>query len=612
MSRGSGAVRLEALARLPEFYHPIVSPDGDRVAFYYDESGRNELYVLSRETGAYERLTDGEVSKDANWWARWSSEGDRIYFHRDDGGDEQYDILATTLDGEVETVVDVDGQATLKDVTNDGSVLLYASDEGEQLNLYRYEYETGESHQLTDYDQPVTGGAFSPSGDSIAYLANESSKLENRDLYVMAADGSDRRRLPVGTDGSEVGFGAWFPDGERLLVSDDSDDLRQVGVYDIPSETVTWLGAGDTDGRSEESALAVGPDGEVVLAVRERRGARMPVVYDVETGVGRELDLPEGVLSLSTSIGGVFADGSTVVFAYSTADERKQLYEYDLELDESRVLLEADYGDVDPTAFVDAEYVTYRSEDGLSIGGLLYDPRENHSESDDIPGVILVHGGPHSHASRRFDIYVQFLVSHGYAVFQPNYRGSTGRGQEFKRAIHGDWGGMEQADIAAGGRWLMDRNWIDGDRVAVVGASYGGYSVYCQLTQYPHLWKTGVAWMGITDLHRLYEEVAPHVQHFLRMQMGDPDENYDRWREASPREYVDEMERPILILHGVNDPRCPVDQARLFREDLEARGWEVGTDFEYRELGEEGHGSTDIRQKIRVFELLEDYLDHQL
>jgi dipeptidyl aminopeptidase/acylaminoacyl peptidase len=90
---------------------------------------------------------------------------------------------------------------------------------------------------------------------------------------------------------------------------------------------------------------------------------------------------------------------------------------------------------------------------------------------------VMVHGGPHFRASKRFNLYVQFLVSRGYAVFQPNYRGSTGRGRSFEHAIHGDWGGMEQADVAAGGRWLMDRAWVDADRVAVFGGSYGGYSV---------------------------------------------------------------------------------------------------------------------------------------
>jgi dipeptidyl aminopeptidase/acylaminoacyl peptidase len=194
----------------------------------------------------------------------------------------------------------------------------------------------------------------------------------------------------------------------------------------------------------------------------------------------------------------------------------------------------------------------------------------------------------------------------------PNYRGSTGRGREFERAIHGDWGGDEQADIAEGGRWLLDREWIDGERVGVFGGSFGGYSVYCQLTQYPTLWTTGIAWVGITDLHELYEDDMPHFKHQLRTQMGDPEENYDLWRDRSPIEHVDATERPICMIHGVNDQRCPIEQARLFRDALQDRGWIDGEDFEYNELGDEGHGSTDIQQKIRAFEILSDYLDSEL
>jgi dipeptidyl aminopeptidase/acylaminoacyl peptidase len=607
------AVPLEELAELPEFYHPVVSPDGSQVAFYYDESGRNELYVLDRGTGEYEQLTDGEVPRDATWPPRWAASGDRIYFHLDDAGDEQNDIYAASLDGETELLVEPDGQGVFLDSTT--RYLLYGSDEGEQLNLYRYELASEETQQLTDYNQPVGGGRFSPSGDRIAYVANESDTLENRDVYVMAADGTEKRRLDIGEDGSETSLGAWFPDGNRLLVSDNSNDLRQVGIYDLENESVRWLGSND----HEEDTAAVSPDGTRILVTRDRRGATMPVVYDVESGTGRELNLPEGVVGLFQfqmyPPGGVFADDSTVVLVHSQADERRQCYEYDLDTDESEVLLAADYGDVDPNSFVDADYVRYESADGLDIGGLLFDPRDGptrRADETDVPAVVMVHGGPHFRETRRFNLHVQFLVSRGYAVFEPNYRGSTGRGRDFKHAIHGDWGGMEQTDIAEGGRWLMNRDWIDDDRVGVFGGSYGGYSVYSQLTQYPTLWTTGVAWVGITDLHRLYEDDMPHFQHQLRMQMGDPEENYDRWRDRSPIEHVDQLERPIFMIHGVNDPRCPVEQARLFREALEDRGWRQDEDFEYEELGEEGHGTTDIDQKIRVFRLLEDYLGRRL
>jgi dipeptidyl aminopeptidase/acylaminoacyl peptidase len=158
----------------------------------------------------------------------------------------------------------------------------------------------------------------------------------------------------------------------------------------------------------------------------------------------------------------------------------------------------------------------------------------------------------------------------------------------------------------------MDREWIDADRVGVFGGSFGGYSVYCQLTQYPTLWTTGIAWVGITDLHKLFEEDMAHFKHSLRVQMGDPEENHELWRERSPIEHVDAMERPIYMIHGVNDPRCPISQARLFRDALEERGWEQPEDFEYDELEDEGHGSTDIEQKTRVLKLLAAYLERRL
>jgi dipeptidyl aminopeptidase/acylaminoacyl peptidase len=620
------------LASLPEFYHPRIAPDGDRVAFYADDTGRNELSVQELSTGERRQLSDGEVPRNARWSIAWDgadAPGDRILFHRDEAGDEQNDVYAVDVaSGAVEAVVEPDGQAIIQDVTDDGRSLLYACDEREQLNLYRYDTREGTVEQLTDYDQPVLIARYGPDDERIAYATNESDDMENRDAYVMDADGSTARRLDVGTPGTAVTPVDWGPDGDRVLVSDDSADLGRAGIYHLATDEVEWVSAGD----HEETAVAFAPDAGRVLATRTREAATTPVVYERAAGAGgdaaaapgdesgwvdRELALPEGVANLG--FGGIddpWLDDGTLLVPHSTAAERSGLYRYDLDAEAVvETVIEPDYRDVDPSGFVDAEYVTYESDDGLEIGALLYDAREGPVEVPDPgPAVVMVHGGPHGQSTREFSDYVQFLVARGYTVLQPNYRGSTGRGREFKNRIHGDWGGMEQADVAAGGRWLMDRDWIDEDRVAVFGGSYGGYSAYSQATQYPTLWATAIAWIGITDLHRMYEESMPHYRTFLRIQMGDPEANHELWRDRSPIEHVDAVSRPILQIHGVNDARCPVSQARLFRDALLERGWSEGEDgdFEYVELGEEGHGSTDVEQKTRAFELLGDYLDRRL
>ncbi|WP_083864666.1 prolyl oligopeptidase family serine peptidase [Natrinema pallidum] len=102
------------------------------------------------------------------------------------------------------------------------------------------------------------------------------------------------------------------------------------------------------------------------------------------------------------------------------------------------------------------------------------------------------------------------------------------------------------------------------------------------------------------------------MQSKLELQMGDPNENADLWEERSPITHISEAERPVLILHGVNDPLCPISQARTFRDALKSRGWVKGEDFVYHELDEQGHGSSDIKQKQHVLGILKSYLENQL
>ncbi|MFP4001307.1 MAG: TolB family protein, partial [Thermoplasmata archaeon] len=165
---------LEELASLPEFYHPVASPDGEKVAFYWDKSGRNELHVMDLESGEIEQVSDGEVPKNARWFIMWGSDSEKIYFHKDEAGNEQNDIYSIDLEGNVESVVTVDGQCILQDMSSDGRFLLFTSDKGEQMNLYKYDLQEESMEKLTEYEQPVVNALFSPDDEYIAYEANES------------------------------------------------------------------------------------------------------------------------------------------------------------------------------------------------------------------------------------------------------------------------------------------------------------------------------------------------------------------------------------------------------------------------------------------------------
>jgi dipeptidyl aminopeptidase/acylaminoacyl peptidase len=134
------------------------------------------------------------------------------------------------------------------------------------------------------------------------------------------------------------------------------------------------------------------------------------------------------------------------------------------------------------------------------------------------------------------------------------------------------------------------------------------------MLNYPELYAAGISQVGITDLKALYEESMPHFKTALERFVGDPEESEDLYEERSPVNHVENLASPLCIIHGVNDPRCPISQARLFRDALQDAGHKEGEDgdFEYNELGEEGHGSTDIDNKIRSFELIADFLERRV
>ena len=620
---------LEELASLPSFYHPTVSPDGSKVAYYYDGTGRNELYVQDLHTGEREQWSDGDVPRNARWYLKWAG-NDEVLFHMDEAGNEQNDVHVLSADGEAEPVVEMDGQVAIADVTDDGKRLLLGSSRDGQMNLYVHDRTTGETTKVTEYERAAGSGAFSPDGERIAYSTNESDVYENEDVYVANADGSDPERLDVGDTGAETAPVEFSPDGERLLIDDNSNDLGRSGVYDLATGEVTWY-----ESDAEESPDTFLSD-DALLVTRKSEMAVEKAVYDLETGESEGFDLPRGTTGTGLA-GNPVVDADRVVVSQATPSTRPDLLVYDRSDGSTETLHEAEYGPFSPDAFADAEFLTFASDgvpetparaievgpyDELDVEALLYDPGEDVRPA---PVVVKVHGGPRAADYRTFDLYTQFLVSQGYAVLLVNYRGSDGRGREFAQRIYDDWGGAEQGDVTTGVEHVLaEYDWLDEDRVAVFGGSYGGYSAYWQAVQYPDLYDASVAWIGLTDLREMFETTMPHFRtELMEKNLGTPEANPDIYRERSPIEYAGNVDAPMLMIHGVNDRRVPVSQARLFRDELLDLGYAVDerapdedgdstADVEYVELGKEGHASTDASQKIRMFRVLAGFLDRRL
>ena len=225
--------------------HPIASPDGDRIALYYDITGRNELHVMDLETGELEQWSAGDVLRNARWYVRWGADGARIYFHNDEAGDEQNNIHPIDKSGTAEPVIEQDGQTVLFEATED--FLVIGSTRDGQMNRYRYDIATEAISKLTDYARAVFTATESPARELLAYSTNETDDFDNQDVYVADTDGSDPTNLEIGEVGVEAHPEDWGLHDHRLLVSDNTTDLGRTGVYDLDDEEIEWYGDADCD-----------------------------------------------------------------------------------------------------------------------------------------------------------------------------------------------------------------------------------------------------------------------------------------------------------------------------------------------------------------------------
>jgi dipeptidyl aminopeptidase/acylaminoacyl peptidase len=590
------------------FFWPAVSPSGRSLAFYREVDDQDTISLLDLETGTITPIRS-DHSLTSTHRIVWDRTEESLYIHHCDTEAEQTDIYTLGLDGTTQPVVTRDGRCWLWDISPDNRSLLYSHRQPEAdlwdspRCLYRYDRDTDTHHQLTPADQFVLtqGINYSNDGEWISYAAAteaNDSLLEASRVYITRADGTDTQVLDIGTDGSRTMGKDWHPTERRLLVSD-TDPTYRCGVYDIPTDAMTWFGSKVI----QEKPLAWLPGGDQFLAIRKAQTTTTPIVYDWQAKHARELAVSGSCSYIPTATDALIIDARRILVPRSTPTRPLELLAYDLQTDTTTRLLGTDDG-IDPSRLVDPDTITYDSIDGCSIEALLY--RANTQPS---PAIVLVHGGRHGRASESYHWSSQFLVDRGVTVLRPNYRGSSGRGSAFKQAQYGDLGGYDAMDVAAGGQWLRRQDWINRENVAVYGHSYGGYLTYLQMVRYPNVWAAGIAAAGLTDLVAIYES-NPDLPGLH--EMGDPDDNPALLRQRSPLTHVEQFEGPLLMLHGDDDMVSPVSHARRFREALREHGFEEGEAFEYHEQSDQGHALIEQDQIRHHWETVATFLSRRL
>ena len=283
------------------------------------------------------------------------------------------------------------------------------------------------------------------------------------------------------------------------------------------------------------------------------------------------------------------ADGFVVV--RSDADTSPaRFYLYDVKA-RKLSLLGAAMPWIDEKTQAQSDVIRYTARDGLTIPALLTLPRG--AKAEKLPLVLLAHGGPNVRGiDWEWERDRQFLASRGYAVLEPDFRGSMGHGWKLFRAGWRQWGLSMQDDLADGVEDLVKRGIVDKDRVCIAGASYGGYATVMGLIRHPDVYKCGISWVGVTDVELLFTvgwsdtANSPEQRYGMEVLIADRAKDKQQLRETSAITQAARLKAPLLLAYGGSDVRVPYDHGRQLRDALKPHN----KDVEYVEYPSEGHG----------------------
>ena len=261
------------------------------------------------------------------------------------------------------------------------------------------------------------------------------------------------------------------------------------------------------------------------------------------------------------------------------------------------------------------QIVNYKARDGLSIPALLTLPKSAGAKPKNLPLVVDIHGGPHASGDHwGFNEDAQFLASRGYAVLQPNFRGSTGYGKSFLDAGFRQWGLAMQDDITDGVAWAVKQGYADPKRVCLMGASYGGYAALYGLIKEQGMFRCGIAAVAVTDLELLFNVSwsdtfhSDDVQAEMRERIGDPKIDVEKLRKVSPLYQADKISAPVLLAFGSDDVRVPVIHGQKFKSALD----EYHKPYEWVVYTAEGHGFNKRENRIDYYKRIEAFLDKNM
>jgi len=581
-------------------FAPSLSPDGGQLAFRTSITGKPQLWVVDATGGWPHQLTFGESVT----FHAWSPAGDWIAYGSDRAGNEREGFWLISPDGTVERELLPPAEAfrVFGGFTRDGRHILYSTTErtGLEFDIHRIDVETGEDVAILLGRRGLYVESIAPDGSKV--LLSESRGEDANDVLLFDVATGEVDTLFAPEDRASYGAFAWQPEGGGFYLTTNQDrEHSGLARYDVGVRALEWI---ETPERDVED-VGLSYDGRYLIWTTNEGGYSALHARDLSNGAAVTTpDLPRGIYAVA------WAEGANVA-AISVVGPQVpgDIWTWTPATGTSSRATESDAAGLDLSRMVVAEPHDFRARDGVTLHGLLYLPPG--TAGDRKPPLLLsVHGGPTGQARPEFDPVIQYLLTRGIAVFDLNYRGSTGFGKTFARLNDRRQRESEYLDMQDAVEWLAEADLVDASRSAVMGGSYGGYLTMAAMARLPGFFDAGVAFVGVSNWITALEGASPQLKASDRYEYGDIEDPDDRefFRRISPITHVAGVKSPMMVIHGANDPRDPVTESDQFVRGIRQHGGTV----EYLRFPDEGHGIRKLENRTTAYRRIADFLERHL
>lgn len=581
----------------------IFSPDEKKLLVHTNETGIYNLFEIDIASGKKKQITD---SKTESLFAVGYVPGtNHILYTADQGGNENNHIYLRKGDGKVTDLTPGEKEkANFAGWSRDRKHFYYLSNvrDPKFFDLYKMDVATWKADMLYKNDKGYFVSGLSEDEQYIALTQPMTTSSNNLYILDRKSDKLTKVNSDVPADNNPEQFSK---DSKSLFYTTNEDgEYTYVVKYDLATNKKEKVFETEWDvmyvAQSEnEKYRVIGVNEDARNSIR---------LFDAKSG--KELSFPkvEGGDIQGVSIS---RSENKMRLYIGNAKQPNEIYVYDFSTKQLKKLTNSLNPEINPNDLVDAEIVRYKSFDGLEIPAVLYKPKDA-SEKNRVPAIVMVHGGPGGQARVGYRALVQYLVNHGYAILDVNNRGSSGYGKSFYKMDDKNHGDKDLKDVVWGKRYLTSLTYIDGNKVGIMGGSYGGYMTAAAMTFHPQEFNVGVNIFGVTNWLRTLRSIPAFWEaqrKALYDELGDPNgEDSVRLYNISPLFHAANIVRPFMVLQGSNDPRV----LQIESDEIVAAVKKNNVPVEYVVFPDEGHGFRKKENEIKGYGQILVFLDKYL